>query len=228
MAVAGSWAGFSFSCSTSLVLTAAATAGRRSFCWGPARCVGARRPLLLCVGARRSSCRGPALYVGPGGLCVGASRHSLYRGPAPGALCVGAGGAGALCRGPALLASAQHCRGSASGLGAPLSRISLSGPGSLRVGYPAPCHIRARKPRAPACHPAPPAPIPVAPDPAPIRVPPIQPGAFPFSRRTPNLTVWGNTHIILPRSHTYLNSPKHGINLAHTGGCHNFGPLLGP
>ena len=48
-------------------------------------------------------------------------------------LCVGARGSvsgpGALCRGPALLAS-----GPASGPGAPLARLSLSGPGSLCVG----------------------------------------------------------------------------------------------
>ena len=132
MAVAGSWLDF-----PSLVVqlsywTATATAGRRSFCRGPALfCVGARRfvsgpggplPALFlsagapCVGARRSLCRGPALCVvarrsvsGPGAFCVGA-RRSFF--------CVGG----------------RRCRGSASGPSAPLARLSLSGPGSLCVG----------------------------------------------------------------------------------------------
>ena len=94
--------------------TAAATAGRCSFCQGPALFVsGPGAPSLcrgpaLCVGARRSLCRGPAVLSrrsfcrGPA-LCVGA-RRSLCRGPA---LCVGAG-APSLCRGPALCVGARR------------------------------------------------------------------------------------------------------------------------
>ena len=97
----------------------------------------------LCVGARHSLCRGPALSVsGPGaalclaralsgGLCVGA-RRSLCQGPArvvsgPSALCRG------LCRGPPILINAV-CVGLALCVGArrfpAVSR--MSGPSGLR------------------------------------------------------------------------------------------------
>ena len=128
MAVAGSRLDF-----LSLVVqlsywTAAATAGRRSFCRGPARRPGAlcRGPaLLLCVGARRS-------VSGPGALSVFARRFVLGPGsplPAlflsgPGALCRGlvlflsGPGAPSLCRGPALLCLRRGPALSGVGVGA--------------------------------------------------------------------------------------------------------------
>ena len=155
MAVAGSRLDFSFQAIQFEFWTAAATAGRRSFCYGPALfvsgpalCVGAA--LLLCVGARRS-------VSGPAALCVGARRFVSGPGGPLSALSVSGLGAvsgpalfvsgpGALCRGrrsfyvarrcvsgPAALCVGALCRESASGPGGPLPRLYFPGTGGLCV-----------------------------------------------------------------------------------------------
>ena len=108
----------------------------------------------VCVGARRSSpdtfVSGLALFIlGPSGLCVEAQR-SVRQGPAhfvsrPGAVCVGARRSlsrpVALCRGPALCIGPRARRSvrSASGPGAPLPTLSLSGPAACVSGPGACC-----------------------------------------------------------------------------------------
>ena len=181
---------------------------RRSLCRGPALSVGSRRwgpggsLLRLSLsgpsglsesvwgGSWRSLCRGPALFLsGFGGLYVGA-RRSLCRGLA---LCVGPRRSCAFCDGgPALSAPGALC---ALCVGA---RATHPVPPSIRPPIRVPPSSDARSgldPLSPArCEP--PAPIrqlgwaglPAGPA---IRMPPIQPGAFPFSRKEPQTELFG-------------------------------------
>ena len=102
---------------------------------GPGGTLLCRVPVLFVSGPSAVSVGFSGLYVGPGALCVGA-RRSLCRGPAlcvGNALCVGArrfvSGPGAPCVG-----AQRSLSGSTSGPGAPFPRLSLSGPGVLCVG----------------------------------------------------------------------------------------------
>ena len=180
-------------------------------CAGPRRSPAALRSLCrslalsrrslcaLCVGPRRSLCRGPALSVsGPGApgasLCASGSvsgpalsRRSLCRAPALSVSgpALSAWDSGALCVG------AFQDRHS---LGRPVGRPPLLG---LCVG---PCQSLSRCLCWSACHPSsfagpqlrpqPSAPRPRSSDPRPIqslrpRMPPSQPGAFPFPGENP-------------------------------------------
>ena len=188
-------------------------------CVGPHRslavCVGPQRsPALSVPGPRCALCpSGPgALCVGPGGLWCWARRFVCrgsvlpavrvgvaLSGPAvsgPGALCVREPGAlcvgprrfvcraRALCQGPGALSVSVGPRRSLLG---PLPHfLALATPQLRSVFHPAGPASRS------VCHPV----IRATCGPGAldrIRVPPIQPGAFPFSRREPNLTAWGMT-----------------------------------
>ena len=139
-------------------------------CWVPVLSFSASGPGALCVGARPSLCRGPALSSSShGALCVRRGR-SLRRAPAlPGALWVGA--RRSLRRAGALSLSA-------SGPGALLLSICVG----ICVGPPALWHPSSG-PRTPSLPPI-----------ARVRVTPIQPGAFPFS----DLTFWGENTDLRP------------------------------
>ena len=148
----------------------------RFLCWAPALsvsvlgavCVGFRRsPALLCVGPRRSVSRPATLSLSVldlGGLCVGPRRSPALSLSGPGALCAAARSSVVV---PPMRSSTHGVRERA--------------PAPLRV--PPPPLIWFCGP--PACHPA-------GPGPQLRSAPPIQPDAFPFSRREPqNLAVWG-------------------------------------
>ena len=186
---------------------------------GPALCVGFRRS--LCRG-RLFLCRGPALLVsgpgalsepgaplprlslsGPGGLCVGpgafcqgpalfmlgrgGSVRSLYRGPAAGTLCVG----------PRRLSVSGHRDASPICVTPRGSRVpSLIRMPSTRATHPASRSVEVTNmgfygPPAPSLNPrparhrGPPSSNPRA---------PIQPRAFPFSRREPQTLLFGGKH----------------------------------
>ena len=144
--------------------------------------------LVQFVSGPALSCR--SLVSGPGALDVRPRPLSV---PIPNALCVGARGSrGALCVGPG-----AGARGPALFCVGPLrARCSVSGPSSATFVSISREPIRSR--RAPSSGCGPPAPIRVPPtrqlrsacQPQ-IRVPPIQPSAFPFSRREPQTLLFG-------------------------------------
>ena len=166
-----------------------------SICPGPA--LSRRRHSLCRVPAlSRSLCRARALCVEPDAVS-GPALSTLC----PSALCVGAGLCRAQCspcQGPALSVSGPLCAGAGRSV-----RIS---PDALpkRAAHPvrAPAHSAHPAPsstlthpsslRAPSSHQLRKPPLhPVLHIPSSDRVPPIQPGAFPFSRREPQILLLG-------------------------------------
>ena len=184
----------------------------RSLCWFPALSRSLRQAPLS-VSGPASLCRGPALPASPSACCVGPRRSrarpalSVSGPPLSPSLC-----RRSLCRGPAVLCRRFLCRApplSASALsrrsqylfrGPALSvwlcraawRHSCVGPALSRATSPPtsgptshPCDPSG--PRAPSSDPRATHPVLRAP------VPPIQPGAFPFSGEKPKPSVCGNT-----------------------------------
>ena len=130
-------------------------------------------------------CIGPALSASPSALCVGSRRSRPFCGdPLP---ALSATGPAALCIGavPALSVS-----GPALSVSGPSFSASLSAALSVSTLH----LLDAPGPPAPPPSGLPPAPI-LATQPlrgtAQIRVPPIQPGEFPFSRREPQTLLFG-------------------------------------
>ena len=173
----------------------------RSVCRGPALFVS--EPGALSIAARRSLYRG-ALCVGSGALSVAArrslcrARHAalsigLWRVWSPDCSCIGARlfsslcvvaqRRRSLCRGPAFFCRGSVFFGSEPCVGA---RRSLSGTAfqsNPRRGVSIPIRVPPNsQPRA--IQPA-----------TPIRVPPIQPNAFPFSRREPQTLLFGGKNL---------------------------------
>ena len=165
---------------------------QRSLCRGPSAALSVSGPGALCVAARRSLCPGPALSVA---LCR--APHSLCRGPA-----LSVSGPGALSL--SMLSVSRSVSGSVSGPGTPAAlcvgprrlSLSVSGPNTCSrfVLGPTPACSSDPRVRGPqlksACHPSGPQSVRGGP-PAQIRVPPIRPGAFPFSRREPQTLLFG-------------------------------------
>ena len=210
---------------------------------GPAvlfrRCL-CRAPALFASGPGAPVwCRGPALLAsGPAAPCAGARRSFCHRAPA---LCLSAPGAlrRYLCVGTRRSVSACVSGPGAPRVVSESVSLFLSGFGGLHIrrwfrmgdadppatgqlpphpALRAPSSGTAPDPRTTQPAPRPIAEIRVAPirrrgPPAPIRVPPIQPGAFPFSRREPQTLLFGgnNTsliHFAIP----YHTIPYHTIS----------------
>ena len=166
----------------------------------------------LCVGPRTLRSGPGALFVG---LCVGAW-HSCVAVSGPlsasgpvfsvsvgaNTLCVAPGALGSLCRGPA---RSERALFRAPALSASRPGVLSVRPGALCLGTRRSlCHGPALSVSGPSGSSAPirvtpirtagsPRTDPVRGPPAQVRVPPIQPGAFPFSRSEPQTSVWGKS-----------------------------------